>query len=202
MAALSTSTVEAFAVGTWFALVAVEARTTFTALGGLGVLMFGALLRTGFFGSAVGAHTSLTRSRRLAAAAVFAGSWLCWLFVAEAIGGWGGLAVAGAVLATLLTAQFTLERRAVRLYTLPHPATVLSVPSPATAILPATVLAIGATTLLGITWFADWSILSLSVPVGTRTLAIELRTFALGFLAFGCCSFLAHEQRIQRLIRE
>ena len=39
--ALSAAAVEAFAVGIWFALVAVESRSVFTALAGLGVLLFG-----------------------------------------------------------------------------------------------------------------------------------------------------------------
>lgn len=199
--ALSVSTVEAFSVGTWFALVAVEARTAFTALAGLGVLMFGALLRTGFFESAVGARTALNHARRLTAAATFAACWLCWLLVAEAVGGWLGLFVGGAVLALLLAVQFAVERRTVRLHPSSHPFAVFSIPGPATiAILPAILVAIGATTLLGIAWFANWSVLSIFVPVGPWSLVIEVQSFAFGFLAFGCCSFLAQQRRIRRLL--
>lgn len=195
--ALSAAIVEVLAVGIWFSLVIVETRTAFTALAGLGVLLFGALLRTGFFGAAVGNLSTLTPWRRFIVAAVFASSWLCWLLIAETIGGQTGLVTAAVALAGLLIVQFWLERRAVRLDTALSLPTSVSFPGLRTAIVPAFVLTIGATTMLWTVWFADWSLLSLVMPVGFRTLIVEVRTYVLALLVFGLCSFLAQKRRIE-----
>ena len=201
-AAFSTATVEAIAVGTWFALVAVETRTSYSAIAGLTVLIFGAFLRTGFYGSAVGTLNSLTLTRRVIAAALFAGSWLCWLLLAETIGGVVGMMVAAFLLASLLAIQFSLERRAVTLRPTPQPTTLFVVPRTTTALLPAIVLAIGATALLGITWFVDVPSVAVMVPVGSRTIFVELGAFVLGILTFAGCSLLAQERRIQRVLAD
>lgn len=196
--ALSAAAVEALAVGTWFALVAVESRTLFTALAGLGVLLFGSLVRTGVFGSVTSEHTSrLSPSpMRLATAVALAGCWVLWLLTAETVGGVTGVAIAGIALAGLLSIQFALERRTY--YRQSQSSRTLG--TVRRTVLPGVLVAAGATALLSATWFVDWTLVLALVPLGDVTLTLEIGGVALGFASYGLFSFLAQQQRFQRLL--
>ncbi|MFC6717726.1 hypothetical protein ACFQGT_08805 [Natrialbaceae archaeon GCM10025810] len=194
-AAFSVTIVEALTVSAWFALVVFESRTPFTALAGLSILLFGAVLRTGILATTVGRLENLTPSRRTVSAIVFAGSWPCWLLVAEGIGGPEGLIVAGAVLSALLSAHCSLERRFVRSHTMVPPRNIVPVPRTISALVPGLLLAAGASTLLAVTWYADWSVVTFAFPTVAETVALEIRSVLAGFAAFACFSFVAQERR-------
>ena len=199
-AALAAAIVEVSTVGTWFALIVFETRTAYTALAGIGVLLFGALVRTGVTGSAVGRTPLVSLWRRLLAATLFAASWPWWLLVAESVDGRTGVFVAGAVLAALLSTQFALEHRAVRLPPAPSPSAVIRTSGVRGVVFPAVVLAVGATTLLALTWFTTGVVYAVGIPVGEQTLYVEASSLVVGLLVFGLCSLLAHDRRITRLL--
>ncbi|MCU4740364.1 hypothetical protein OB955_01930 [Halobacteria archaeon AArc-m2/3/4] len=193
--ALSAAAIEALTVGTWFALVAVESRTIFTALAGLGVLLFGSLLRTGVLGSVTTDPYHRSQPMRFVAAIVLAASWLVWLLTAEWIGGLEGIAVAGAVLAVGLSIQFTLERRTYYRYRTDRLSqTVVS------TIVPSVLVALGATVLLIATWLVDWSIVFALFPIGETTLTLEVGSIAAGFAGYGVFLFLAQQRRFHQLL--
>ncbi|MFW5974420.1 MAG: hypothetical protein ACOCPZ_03480 [Natrialbaceae archaeon] len=194
------ATVESLSVGTWYALLVVEPRTAFTALGGLSVLAFGALLRTGIVGSVLGGLGRYTLPRRALSAVALSACWLCWLLVAERIDGRFALPIAGAVLVVLLSLQFALERRAVSLHAVPRASKLLTVPGVRTALLPAVVLAVGSTILLATSWYAESSLLAVVVPLGEESATVDVPTALVGLVGFACCSFLAQERRLRRLL--
>ncbi|WP_290815793.1 hypothetical protein [Halovivax sp.] len=197
--ALSIAAVDAATVGCWFALVVVEPRTAFGAVAGLCVLVFGGLLRTGFVGAALDGEGFIARPARFAAATAYAATWLAWLIVAEAVGGAIGLLVAGLSLAALLSAHFALEFLFVHNGAAPAAESVDALAPAASFVVPATLLAVGATTLLGIVWFVDWTVFSLVLPVGPWSMAVEVRTVVNGFFVLACCSFVGNHRFLSGL---
>lgn len=193
-AALSAATFEALAVGIWYLLVVLETRTTATALAGLGLLFCGSLLRTGVFGVATRSLGDLFGPRRLAAAVLLTTGWVLWLLVAEIIGDSSGLIVGGVLLGTILSAQLLFERRIFRCY-----AQGTGIDWRAIAI-PATLLAIGASTLLASTWFSDWGLTSEPLSIGATSVFIRIEAFQLGFIVFVLFAFLAHQRRFQQTL--
>ncbi|WP_425494213.1 hypothetical protein [Natronobiforma cellulositropha] len=194
--ALSAATVEAAAVGLWFVLVVVETRTLFTALAGLGVLLFGSLVRTGVFDAVAGRRSrDASEPIRFALALVLATCWLTWLVAAELVGGQNGILVAFALLASTLSLQFSLERR---WYGASGgwPSLTDAVKTVAAGV----VVAAGASLLLAATWFLDWRLVVAYVPVGDLTLALEIGGLAVGLASYGVCSFLGQQQRIARAL--
>ncbi|THE65630.1 hypothetical protein D8Y22_06775 [Salinadaptatus halalkaliphilus] len=193
-AALTAAAIETLAVGLWFWLM-VDARTTSTALVGLGILFCGAVLRTGVFGVTISDVSDLIQPRRLGAALALTGGWIVWLFLAEVIGGIRGIVIATLVLVGLLTGQLALERRAFHLrpglFTA-HP--VLSL------LVPAALLGLGASALLAATWLVDWAIVSPPLSLEITTVVIRIEAIQIGLLLFGCCAFLAHQRRLQRFL--
>ncbi len=138
-AALSAAALETLAVALWFGLV-IGSRTPSTALAGLGILFCGALLRAGVFGATVDELGDLLEPRRLGAATILTGGWVVWLLLAEQIGGGAGVALATLALALVLTAQFDFERRVFGHHSIRDTSFV--------PVVPAVLLAIGASTLL------------------------------------------------------
>lgn len=192
--ALSAAAIEALTVGTWFALVAVESRTVFTALAGLGVLLFGSLLRTGVIGSVTPDRPCRSTPMRIVVALTLAGCWLVWLLTAEWVGGTTGVAVAGIVLVVALTIQFALERRA---FYRERPDVLSTI---VRTIGPSILLAIGATVLLIATWYVDWSVDLVFVPIDDFSLVFEIGSITVGFVIYGLLSFLAQQRRFQQLL--
>lgn len=190
-AALSTAMIETTAVSLWFWL-AIDARTASTALAGLGILFCGALLRAGLFEATIDTLSDLLQPHRLGVTLTLAASWIVWLLVAESIGGIGGGVVAFVVLTGLLVGQFTLERRVFEVED-DHVSNVAT-------LLPATLLAAGATTLLASKRLLEWTLYSPPLPFEVTTIVIQLEAVHLGVAAFGFCAFLAHQQRFQRLL--
>ena len=190
-AAFSAATLETLAVGLWFGLV-VGSRTASTALAGLGILYCGSLLRAGVFGATVDQLGDLLEPNRLGAATVLTAGWVVWLLVAERIGGGYGVALATATLAIILTAQFDFERRVFGHRSLRRTSFV--------PIVPATLLAIGASAMLSSAWFVDWAITSPRLSLEVTTFAIRIEAVQLGAVVFGVFAFLAHQRRFQRLL--
>lgn len=190
-AAVSAAAVETVAVGCWFGLV-VGSRSTSTALAGLGVLFCGALLRTGLFGATVSELDDLLQPRRLGAALALTTGWIVWLLVAELIGAAAGVVVATGVLASILTAQFVLERRVFRL----HASNRVTF----TPVIPGLLMAVGAATLLASAWFTDWGLSAPPLSLGLTTVAIRVEAVQIGVLVFGLFAFLAHQRRFQRIL--
>ncbi|AEH35733.1 hypothetical protein Halxa_1099 [Halopiger xanaduensis SH-6] len=190
-AALSAAALETLAVGLWFGLVA-GSRTTSTALAGLGILFCGALLRASVFGATVNHLQDLLEPRRLGAATLLTACWVLWLLVADRIGGQAGLVLATGALTVLLTCQFTFERRAFGRRSIRHCSFV--------PIVPAALLAIGASALLSAAWFVDWSVTSPPLSVEFATLIVRIEAVQLGGVVFGLFAFLAHQRRFQRLL--
>lgn len=193
--ALSAAAVEAFAVGTWFALVGVGSRSAFTALAGLGVLLFGSLLRTGVIGALEGGRAVRSAPMRVATAILLAGCWVGWLLTAEQIGGVAGVLVAGALLATTLSIQFALERRLYFWSPIERVADVV-----VRGLAPAFLAATGATLLLAGTWFVDWTVPLATIPLGDLTVRLEVGGLVVGFACYGACSFLAQQRRASRVL--
>ncbi|WP_255193698.1 hypothetical protein [Natronobeatus ordinarius] len=198
-AALSSATVETTAVGAWFVLVAVEARTLSTAMAGLGILFCGSLLRTGVFGVATSDLVDLLRPRRLLTTMVLTGSWIVWLLIAESVGGKRGVAVAGLSLALVLTGQFALERRIFHIDADDDRSASRSVPSPP-GVVPAILVALGASALLATTWFTDWSFRTTLFTVEGTSLFVEFPAFYFGVFSFWLCSFIAQQRRLYRTL--
>ncbi len=200
-AALSSATAETAAVGAWFVLVVVEARTLETAMAGLGILFCGALLRTGAFGVATSNLVDLLQPRRLLAAMVLTASWIVWLLIAERVGGQTGVAVAALSLALVLTGQFALERRVFHVTARSNDERRLGwIVSRIAGFVPGLIVAVGATALLATAWFADWSLRSVPFTLGETTVVFELPALYLGVLAFWLCSFLAQQRRLNRTL--
>ncbi|MXV63402.1 hypothetical protein GS429_15290 [Natronorubrum sp. JWXQ-INN-674] len=190
-AALSAAAVEAVAVGLWFTLV-VGTRTTSTALAGLGILFCGSLLRAGVFGATVSEVGDLLQPRRLGAALVATGGWIVWLLIAERIGSVLGLIVATILLAGILVGQFELERHVFRLRS--------TYGTARTPLIPALLLAVGASTLLASAWFTDWAVATPPLALEVTTLVIRIEALQVGVVVFALFAFLAHQQRFERLL--
>lgn len=190
-AALSAAAVETLAVALWFGLVG-ESRTTSTALAGLGILFCGSLLRAGVFGATVSDLGDLLQPRRLGVALVLTTGWICWLLVAELIGGAVGIAVATTLLAGVFTSQFLLERRVFH-RSATHRITF-------TPILPGVLMAAGASTLPAAAWFTDWGLSLPPLSLGVTTIVIRIEALQIGILVFGLFVFLAHQRRFQRIL--
>lgn len=190
--ALATATIETVAVGLWFLLV-VESRSATTALVGLGILFVGSALRTGLFSVLVDDLVNLLQPRRIGAALALTAGWLGWLFVAETIGGAAGIAIATLVLAPALVVQLLAERRACHVANRPSESML-------PLVLPAVLLAVGASSLLASAWLTDWTVVT--PPVGLEGAAFVLRIEAIqvGMIVFGLFAFLAHQRRFQRVI--
>ncbi|NGM69063.1 hypothetical protein G6M89_08575 [Natronolimnobius sp. AArcel1] len=190
-AALSAAALETLAVAIWFGLV-VGSRTTSTALAGLGILFCGALLRAGVFGATVNELGELLEPRRLGAATILTGGWIVWLLLAEQIGGQEGVVLATLALAIVLTAQFEYERRVFGHRSIRD--------TSFTPIVPAVLLAVGASALLGSAWFIDWTLTSPPIALEITTVVIRIEAVQLGGVVFGLFAFIAHQRRFQRLL--
>ncbi|WP_137288283.1 hypothetical protein [Natronorubrum halophilum] len=190
-AALSAAVVEGAAVGLWFSLV-VGSRSTSTALAGLGILFCGSLLRAGVFGATVSELGDLLQPRRLIVAVLLTGSWVVWLLAAERIGGGTGIVVATVVLAGILTGQFFLERRVFRLRARSKRAR--------TSLVPALLLAVGASMLLASAWLTDWTVATPQLSFEGISLIVRIEAVQIGVLVFGLFAFLAHQRRFERLL--
>ncbi|WP_121744447.1 hypothetical protein [Natronorubrum halophilum] len=190
-AALSAAVVEAAAVGLWFSLV-VGSRSTSTALAGLGILFCGSLLRAGVFGATVSELGDLLQPRRLIVAVLLTGSWVVWLLAAERIGGGTGIVVATVVLAGILTGQLFLERRVFRLRARSKRAR--------TSLVPALLLAVGASLLLASAWLTDWTVATPQLSFEGISLIVRIEAVQIGVLVFGLFAFLAHQRRFERLL--
>lgn len=193
-AALAAAAVETLSVGLWFLLV-VDARSTSTALAGLGLLLAGSLLRTGIVGMAVSGLDDDIEPRRLGAPLVQTAGWILWLYLAEVIGGGVGIAVATVVLGISRFAGLMLERRAYHLYSYGY-ATRRVLPLVLTATLPA----VGAATLLASAWFTDWAVVFPPVSVELTTVVLRIDAVQIGVVVFGLFVFLAHQRRFQRVL--
>ncbi|MFP8953210.1 hypothetical protein ACLI4Z_09600 [Natrialbaceae archaeon A-arb3/5] len=189
--ALTAAVVETLAVGLWFGLV-VDSPSPSTALAGLGILFCGSVLRAGIFGATVSGLGDFLQPRRLGAALALTGGWLSWLFVADAVGGAPGVAVATVVLLLALTGQFVLERRVFERRMASQP-TVASV-------LPAALLALGGSLLLGVTWFTDLQLVSPPLSLEVTTIVLRIEPLQVGILLFGLLAFLAHQRRFQYVL--
>jgi len=192
-AALSATVVEALAVGLWFGLV-VESRSTTTALAGLGILFCGSLLRAGVFGVAVSNLGDLLQPQRLATTLVLTAGWIVWLWLAELLGGVGGVLVATTVLVMILIVQLTIEQRVFRCGVPPR---IVGTP-----VGPALVLATGAGIALATAWFVEWSITSPAFSLGVTALVLRVDAIHVGLAVFAICSFLAHQWRFQHVLGE
>ncbi len=191
-AAAAAAAVETLAVGLWFVFVVVEPRATSTALAGLGILFCGALLRTSIFGTTTTTIQALLTPRRIGVSLVLVAAWPLWILIAETVGGQAGLALAGLVLATTLTLQFVLERRAFHLSSTWRCRLLM--------IGGAILVASGATLLLAATWFSSWSAVSDPIQLGSRSVFLIVEAYQLGLLAFGICAFVAHQRRFHQLL--
>ncbi len=190
-AALSAMAVETLAVGLWFGLV-VGNRTPSIALAGLGILFCGALLRAGVFGATVSEVDDLLQPLQLGAALLLTAGWVLWLWLAELIGGPSGVVVATGILVCILVVQFAFERRVFRTRTTPQ--------TPLRSIGSALLLGTGAALMLASVWFIEWTIASPPLSIGFTTVVLLIDALHIGVLAFVLCSFLAHQQRFQRLL--
>jgi len=175
-AAVSAAAIEAVAVGAWFVLVVVESRTLETALAGLGILFCGALLRTFVFGAATSSLYDVFTPLRIGAALLATASWIVWLLVAEGVGGTTGLVAGASALTVALAVQFRVEHRVFDVYTARR--SVLS------ALLPATLVAVGVTTLLSSKWFTDWAATTDPIALGTTTVILQIEAFQIGLIVF------------------
>lgn len=189
-AAITAATIEILAVGTWFALVMGSERTVPAALGGLGVLVVGSVLRTGVFDAATVGASRVSRPQRLVPAIVHAACWPLWLLTAERIGGRTGIAAGAVVLALSIAVQYELERRTVAMGTTRRASALATV-------VPGALVALGATALLAATWFANWSVVTIPVSISATSYTLEIGPFALAFLVFGALVFAAQERRFQ-----
>lgn len=194
-AAASAATVETLTVGLWFAVVVVEPRTAPTALVGLCILFCGSLLRASVYEATTAGLDDLFQPDRVAVALLFTAGWICWLLVAETLGGELGVAVAGVALCGVLSVQLGAETRVFG----PAVGSRRSANRRAFAI-PALLVALGATILLGSTWFIEWAAATAPLSLGFATVAVQVEAFQLGYLAFGLFAFLAHQQRFRRAL--
>ncbi|WP_254523741.1 hypothetical protein [Natrinema caseinilyticum] len=190
-AALSAASIETLAVGIWFGLV-VDSRTTSTALAGLGVLFCGSLLRSGVFGATVSDLGDLLEPRRLGVALVLTTGWVLWLLVAELVGDRLGIVIGTVVLTGILTTQFVFERHVFRLRS--------NCRTSFTPVVPALLMATGASILLVTAWFTSWSLSSPPITVVGMTVSIRIVALQIGGFVFGLFAFLAHQRRFQRLL--
>ncbi|ELY90750.1 hypothetical protein [Natrialba taiwanensis] len=190
-AALTVAVVEALAVSLWFGLV-ITARSTTTALIGLGILLCGSLLRITIFEAAITDSAPPLTLERVGTALTLTAGWVVWLLLAELLGGATGVLVATVCLTGALTAQFCFECYVFH--------SVTPTTSSVTPVLSAAVLALGAATLLTTAWFVDWTIGSPLAELDAGIIAIRIETIQLAALVFGLCAFLAHQHRFQRLL--
>jgi hypothetical protein len=146
----------------------------------------------GVFGATVSDLGDFLEPRRLAAALVLTGGWIVWLFVAELVGAGVGVVVATAILAGVLAGQLRLEHRAL--------GPSASRRSPYAPVVPALLLAVGASALLAAAWFIDWGIVSPPLELGVTTVVIRVEALQIGALVFGLFGFLAHQRRLQRVL--
>ncbi|WP_049928438.1 hypothetical protein [Halopiger goleimassiliensis] len=193
-AALTTAALETLAVVSWFGLVSGSPSAS-TALGGLGILFCGSLLRTGIFGRTVGELGDLLQPPRVGAALALTGGWVLWLFVADAVGGRAGVVAGTVVLVVVLTGQLSLERRA---FSLRAPRSVLH---PLVAlVVPALLLAAGGAVLLASAQVADWTVVSPPLSLEVTTVVVQIDAIQLGAVGFALCAVLAHQWRFQRTL--
>lgn len=183
------SVVDAGTVGCWFGLVVLETRSVFTALAGLGVLCFGALIRTGLIASSLGGIRDVGRPQWLVVAGAYAAIWIGWLLVAEWIGGVAGLVVAGILLAMFLGSHSSIEYRLARPWSDPT-VSDRSTDWTAAVVVPALTLAVGATALLGFVWFGDSTLYETTIAIGRRTVVFEIHAVFNGVALLGCSSFV------------
>lgn len=181
--------VDAGAVGCWFGLVVLETRSVFTALAGLAVLSFGALVRTGLIATSLGGVRDIERPRWFVVAGAFAAVWIGWLLVAEWIGGVAGVLVAGILLAVLLGSHTSIEYRLARPWSDPK-VTDRSTGWRAAVVIPALTLAVGATALLGFVWFWESTLFQTSVAIGQRTIVFHVSSVLNGVALLAGSSFL------------
>ena len=194
-AAVSAAVIETLAVVLWFALV-VDTRSVSTALAGLGLLFCGALLRTAVFGAATSRLVDVLKPRRLTVATTLTGCWIAWLLAAETITGPAGVLAAAVFLTAALSIQFALERLVFDVEPDYDDGLAATVPA-LSIVLPAVVLAVGATVLLSAAWFSEWSFTTSLFSADGSTYYLEIRAVELGVLAFACCSLLAQRLRFR-----
>ena len=178
--------IDALTVGSWFVLVALEPRTTFTALSGLVVLIFGAVVRTGLVSFAL-SRSGIDRStpQHVASGAVFAGAWVCWLLVAETIGSGPGMVVAGILFFGMLLVHFGLQWWTI----VWHPEFRSNDPPRVSSLaLSACLLVASATIMLAVVWYADLVLTAATIPIGSSSLRLEVPTVLAGISVLACCS--------------
>ncbi|AHF99678.1 hypothetical protein HALLA_13695 [Halostagnicola larsenii XH-48] len=189
-AAACTTGIEALAVGTWFLLVVLETRTAATALAGVGVLFCGSLLRASIFGATTSELGDILEPRRLCTAVFVTAGWVLWLLVAESIGGVAGVLAGGVVLVGTLLIHFSLERRVFHGSRPSHGG-----PRVRCGVVPAVLIALGATALLSSVWFVDWSFVSPPISLEVTRFVLRLEAVQIGFVLFGFVTFLAYQLR-------
>ncbi|MHC3438335.1 hypothetical protein ACYJ1Y_09595 [Natrialbaceae archaeon A-gly3] len=194
-AAVSAAAIETIAFTLWFVLV-VDSPSLSVALAGLGLLFCGALLRTAVFGAATSRLVDVIKPRRLAIATTLTACWIVWLLLAETIGGPAGVLVAALFLALALSVQFALERRVFDVKPAYDSGLAATVPA-SSLVLPALVIALGATTLLAGTWFSEWTFTRAIFSAEGSTVYLEIRALEVGVLFFALCSLLAQRLRFR-----
>lgn len=189
--ALSATAADVAAVGTWFLLIVVHARTLSTALVGLAILLTGSIARVGVLDAATAGSRNGGRPGRLLTAIGLSACWIGWLLAAETVGGVGGALVGGGVLSGLLAVQYGLENRIVG-------AAAHATDVDVGTLVPSTLQAVGATSLLASVWFVDLTLLTMPLSIAGRSAVLEVGTVSFGVVAFALCTFLGHQRRVRR----
>lgn len=195
-AAVSAAAIETVAVAAWFVLV-VGSRTPSTALAGMGLLFCGALLRTAVFGAATSRLVDVLKPRRLAIATTLTSCWIVWLLLAETVGGLLGVLVAAVLLTAVLSAQFTLERHVFDVRPAYGDDEIAAAVPFLSVVLPALLIAVGATILLAGTWFLEWTFTRAIFTADGASLYVVITGTELGIVAFGLCSLLGQRLRFR-----
>ncbi|SFS55544.1 hypothetical protein [Halostagnicola kamekurae] len=191
-AAACSTAIEALAVGAWFLLVVLETRTAATALVGVGILFCGSVLRASIFRATTSERGDVLKPSRLCTAVFVTAGWVCWLLVAESIGGARGVLAAGIVLVGAVLARFTLERRVFDGKRSDRGRSVVWC-----QFVPAVLVAAGASALLSSVWFVDWSIASPPISLVSSRFVLHVEAAQIGFALFGLITFLAYQQRFR-----
>ncbi|ELZ07198.1 hypothetical protein C479_15482 [Halovivax asiaticus JCM 14624] len=188
--------VDAATIGGWFTLLVLEPRTLYTALAGLAVLCFGAVLRTGFVASSASRRCDPTDPRWLFVSALYAAIWVFWLLTAEALGGRVGVLLAGGGLVVALLCHFAISTVLARPT---EPFTVRRLSVHVLALTPALSLAVGATAMLGIGWLAEPATYTTTAAIAGRTIVVELHALVHGGSVLACCSFVGTHRLLSRI---
>ncbi|WP_254863206.1 hypothetical protein [Halovivax gelatinilyticus] len=199
--ALYVSLSDAALIGCWFTLLVVEPRRPFTALAGLTVLVFGALIRTNLIIENVSARHPNERPlpRRIATGVLFAGIWVAWLLVAERVGSAVGIAAATVLLVFGLVSYFGVQWYVVSATCPPVHRTRRRVPSVGTVLVPSIAIGFAAATLLWLVWYGGPTLASTSLSVGESIVYLELPVVISGIFVLWCGSFLGTHRFLRSL---